>query len=170
MASAMYAARNGSIDEFWQAYDEQRPEPTRYFLDALSNHDPQARVAISNFLLDEGADATTVEQGNSAINVMLGAGEHDAELEAPLLQRLLDEGADPNRPSRRGELPFLQLVRLPMLTNEQKLPLFRVLFANPRFDLDVIVKLRGEPVPLRTYITAVGESVDQAFGQERPEN
>jgi len=130
------AAMSGDYDAFTQAYAADPLDPTRLLIPALGNSDPAARVAIAHRLLDDGADPTVLQGGNSTINVLLGQLAHDPEVEAPLLERLIAGGADINHQSHRGDAPIMQLVTATRISDEQMVPFYRVLLAQPTLDLE----------------------------------
>lgn len=108
---------------------------------ALSNGDPEARVAIATRLLDDGADAGTAHP----LHVLLGQNTHDFPLEAPLLQRLLDDGADVNERTEDGMTPLEQAASKFKFSDASLQPFYDVLLARPDLDL-VGPGLDGRPV------------------------
>ncbi|SEF12119.1 hypothetical protein SAMN04489740_4187 [Arthrobacter alpinus] len=136
MTTLVYLAMAGTADEFLAAYEGSGAAPTSLLLDALSHSDAASRVVKAIRLLDDGADATVVSNGNNAINVLLGQRDHEVEGEAAVLQRLIDGGADINHPDRRGAVPLLQILRMATLNDAEMVPYYDVIFARPGLDLD----------------------------------
>lgn len=140
MGSLLFVAGNGSYDEFVAGYDAcEGPEPGavgQLVLEAVGNDDVQARIAIANRLLDDGADATrTSSSGANVLHAMLGRRAHDFAAEAPLLERLIAGGADINKVIARFGTP-LETVTLDSAFSEAELaPVYDVFFAQPHLDL-----------------------------------
>jgi|SRR5699024_5953783 len=143
MADPILFAKRSSFDEFLSDYD---PQVTPFFqspstrktvlFGALANRDPQARVAMANRLLDDGADASVVTtSGVNLLHVLFSKRTHDVPAEAALLQRLLDGGADINRVERRDGAPLAMLYSMGG-KDEDLVPFYDVIFARDDLDLD----------------------------------
>ncbi|MFD2674290.1 hypothetical protein, partial [Gulosibacter bifidus] len=110
-----YAVRHGTLKEYLEscaAYPNT--DPKKYFINAFTNDTPANRVAIANWMLDNGVPASYVERDPrsryNALHLLFVQREHDYELEAPLLRRLLAEGADINGYAPRIGTPLLGLI------------------------------------------------------------
>ena len=109
---------------------------------AIANKSPEDRVAIANFVLDQGVDPSVVDDGDrtNILHELFVGGErgHDFELEAPLLERLLDGGADINLRSPRFGVPLEALSS--MGASDEKLqPFYDVVFARPDIDMSMVI-------------------------------
>jgi hypothetical protein len=103
--SIVAAAWNGTYDEFMNLYEGSeyqknngaRSDGRRPLLwDSVTNPDVDARVAISNQLIDDGVDVPYVDNNLNVLNMLLGNRHLVPVKDAPLLRRLLQEGADMN--------------------------------------------------------------------------
>lgn len=110
---------------------------TTLLMYALRNTDLNARIAIANRLIDDGAD-TGAQTGDhvNALHVLLSATEHDFDREPALLQRLLDGGADVNLCSgQRWGTPVQALSRMIAFSDNTLAPFYDVLFSRPELDV-----------------------------------
>jgi hypothetical protein len=137
-------AQSGRFDEFAAAY--QPGDAALVWEDgqtllhrSLINGDLPARIAISSFLLDEGANAAalsgTAPEQNTTLHALLGRTLHDVPLEAVILNRLLDGGADLNRFSGRFRTPLFTIARQFKFSDATLTPFYDQLFARPHLNL-----------------------------------
>ena len=152
MRNPRIAAKRSTFDEFvaWFGSVGQIDWSDRLWSDvilgALSNRNPEDRVAIGNYLLDSGADPSVVSEGDNvnALHVFFSglAENHDFALEAPLLKRLLDGGADINLRSPRFGRPLEALSSM-AATDDDLQPFYDVVFARPDIDMSAIINKHG---------------------------
>ena len=141
--SLIIAAKRHALDVFLEVFEPGQEtwvsaSGLPLLLIALGNNDPANRVAIANYLLDVGADATALAlpERYTALHILLGQNEHDFEAEAVLLKRLLDGGADVNGVAGRGwGTPLQTLASELRFSDEMLSPFYDVLFARPDLDL-----------------------------------
>ena len=148
MASPLYAAQNGTYEEFLEVYDPETNDATEMLCAGLINRDPEAREKISNDMLDRGADATVVDYGQNTLTLLLS---HDrlADSDPALAQRLIDGGADVDFRNSGGDVPIRLAIRVRVDDDEQRRPLYEALFAA-NVDLD-------EPSSVRNPINTIGK-------------
>lgn len=153
MATVWAAAGSGTLEDFLEVYKSgdlaacRRDDGRNLLTEAVGNTGDRAR--ISNFLLDEGADATTVVQpeGYNCLHILLartpdknvnmpGVIEKNAA-DAALLRRLLEHGADINAVAKKRGTPLQRASeRIVNLPNEELVvPLYEILFSRPDLDL-----------------------------------
>lgn len=137
--SVYAAAWTGTAQEFTTAFDPDQDDADDLLFEVLTNPVPAERVAMANFLLDLGADASHRIAPNAVLNVLCSAREHDFELEAPLMQRLLDGGADVNNRDHYGEVPISELLNHGTALDEEMVPFYRILLNSPALDLSLPV-------------------------------
>jgi hypothetical protein len=116
MPSIIILARSASFDEFMREYDPamakvHRPGAQTLLFSSVVNRDIEARVAITNRLIDDGADPSVVASGVNALHVLFGRKGHDAALEAPMLKRLIEGGADINLASKKWGPPLVLVMK-----------------------------------------------------------
>lgn len=181
-----FLAANAPFDEFvaaFQAGDAVRDfgEGQTLLHRSLTNGNLSARLAISSFLLDEGADATALSgvggERNTVLHALLGRGDHDVPAEAPLLRRLVDAGADINHFSGRFRTPLLTITRQAKFSDATLAPFYDVFFAQSHLELLATAKdgrsvyesiqLMGEP--RRSDLKARAADYLTARGQQPPE-
>jgi hypothetical protein len=120
---------------------------------ALGRHDKEGRIGISNFLLDDGADATYIRRRNGSTHT-LGLLIDRADLAASaqdvaLFRRLLDAGADINAVDKKYGTPVQWLGEKLMNVDESLgVPFYDVIFA--RVDLDLFKIGAGKKSSYRT--------------------
>lgn len=106
---------------------------------SLTNGNLPARIAISSFLLDAGADAAALSgtgaERNSTLHALLGRTLHDVPGEAVIVKRLLDGGADLNRFSGRFRTPLFTIARQFKFSDATLTPFYNLFFARPDLDL-----------------------------------
>lgn len=139
--SLIGAAAGGSVNEFLAEYDashatDRTSTGSTLLLEALGNTDPEARLAIANRLLDDGADASATQpSGVNALHILFGARSHDFDREAVLAQRLIDGGANVNGTAAKFGTPLQTLARNFAYSDDDYAPLYDVLFSQPDLDL-----------------------------------
>jgi hypothetical protein len=98
-----YLARRATFEEFLAECDPTvaprvlSSRGSTALFGALANPDPHARVAIANRLLDDGADATAIDAGDSIglLHALWSTKRaRDILAEAALVGHLLDAGTD----------------------------------------------------------------------------
>ena len=144
--SPVGAARHGTYGEFMNSYegsDIQKNIST--FLtgfapllwQSVSNRDADARVAISNQLIDDGVDVPYVDNKTNVLTVYLGSRSLVPVKDAPLVRRIVQHGADLNLKHTPkglgGGTPATMLLSNMSLTEEEKIPLYDVLLEFPEF-------------------------------------
>lgn len=137
MASVWYDAGNSNFEQFTAAFPGEGPVDYDVLIQALSNGDVEARVAISEWLLDRGAKPSRVGVRNAATaaHVLVDQAWHDFELEAPLLRRLLDLGVDVNAVAPRSGTALQLLSGKFKYSDEELSPFYDVFFERPDLDL-----------------------------------
>lgn len=135
------AAAGASVEEFLAEYDvshanDKTSTGSTILLEALGNTDPEARLAIANRLLDDGADASATQpSGINALHILFGARSHKFDQEAVLAQRLIDGGADVNGVGAKFGTPLQTLARNFAYSDDEYAPLYDVLFSRRDLDL-----------------------------------
>ncbi|WP_413452993.1 hypothetical protein AA0Y32_03615 [Georgenia phoenicis] len=139
-----YITQSGPYAEFLKLYE---PELARSWVNpsgqtllhlALSHGKPEQRVAISNRLLDDGADPSTLalDEGLTTLHALFGHNDHDFDAEALVLERLLEGGADINAVAGdRWGTPIQTLAAKGKFSDAQLAPFYDVIFARPDLDL-----------------------------------
>ncbi|MGO1467735.1 MAG: hypothetical protein ACTHWB_09015 [Microbacterium gubbeenense] len=166
MTNPILLAEEADEQEFFAAYD---PSVTpMYQSDAVGetvlfgsvfNPDPDARTAITNRLLDDGADPSVVTRsGTTVLHVLLTNPDLEPESDAHLLRRLLAGGAPINRVDSKRGAPLAILFDNYTLEDDEAEPLYEAFFERPDLDLEA----RGN-MGLRT----VRESIEMA-AEKRP--
>lgn len=148
MASPTYTAKKGTHEEFLEVFDPEVNDPTDMLFNGLTNKDPEARAAISNDMLDRGADATVVDYGQNTLTLLLS---HDdlGDGDPALVQRLVEAGADVNYRESHGDTPIKLAVKIGAESDEQRRPIYEALFSKD-VDLD-------EPSSVRNPKNKIGE-------------
>ncbi len=134
------AAKACSYADFLKEYSPD--DATRLFagnrsllFQSVANPDIEARVAITDRLLDDGADASIVSNGMNVLHVLFGTRRHDTKVEEPMLRRLIDAGADINQVSKRSGPPLAVLIEHGPSPEAERVPFYDVIFAQPNLDL-----------------------------------
>jgi hypothetical protein len=145
------AAARGShavFATFYSPSEANKVRTSRTLLEvALNNPDPEARVAIANQLLDDGADPTI----GVPLHILGYVTDHDFRNEPELLTRLLDMGADVNRVEVDFGTPLECLASMFKFDDDEIRPLYEVYLSHD--DLDLTAPGRsGRPV-YRTLLT-----------------
>lgn len=140
--SLLNTVQRGSYDEFLKAYSPadatQLAAGGRPLLfKSVTNPDIDARVAITERLLDDGADPSVVSNGVNVLHVFFGTRVHDAEKEVLMLRRLIEGGADINQVSKRSGPPLAVLIEHGPRPESACLPFYDVIFAQPNLDFTV---------------------------------
>jgi len=142
--SLTHVAMSGTYEQFTEVYEPEQatswvnPSGQTLLHLALSHGKPEERVAISNRLLDDGADPSTLalDEGVTTLHALFGHNSHDFAAEAPLLRRLLDGGADINAVAGdRWGTPIQTLAAKGKYSDKQLAPFYDVIFARPDLDL-----------------------------------
>lgn len=165
-AELMYDAGEMTAEEFFADY---RPEMAAWTDDtssnalsgAIVNPDLEARVLISNRLLDDGADAAVQSSdGTNLLHQLFFDRDHDFEAEAILLRRLFEGGADINGYSPKWGRPLHVLVDNYGIGDEELGPFYDVIFAQPGIDWDAPVSLKSadEKRTLRDLVEASADT------------
>lgn len=138
------AIRAGNLDDLRRLYQPQWGQTwvnrrgETLLTQALILNDKSARNELSNFLLDQGADACFVNpRGSGTPHFLLDRTDlRDPGDDPALLKRLLDSGADLNGVDARLGTPTQLLKRRIMNVDESlAVPYFDVIFARPDLDL-----------------------------------
>lgn len=129
-------ANRKSFSDFMRVYrpgDEQLLYLGKSVLSyALSNPSPDERYRIANFLLDKNATLGEVDtEGNTALHLLFGAVRHDPDRDAALARRLIDRGVSVATADRRGTVPFLWVLVMNGVSDEQLAPVYELWFAQP---------------------------------------
>lgn len=156
MASPYIVAKRGTLEEF-VASCEANPEldPRKYITEAIANRDPENRVNIVTWLLDQGADASYAdpETGVNLLHIWFSQRDINPALEAPVIQRLLEQGADINGYANKWGRPLAVLYENSRLSDDDSKPLYDVVFAQPGIDWGVPANKTGAaPQTLRELI------------------
>lgn len=138
--SLVYAAHRGSYEDFLKEYTPG--DAAKLFgigrpllFQSVANKDVEARVAITNRLLDDGADPSIAPDGVNVLHVLFDQRTHDTEYEAPMLRRLIDCGADINLVSKRSGPPLAVLIQHGPTPESECVPFYDVIFDQPNLDL-----------------------------------
>lgn len=138
--SVVGAAKAGTYAAFLSEYSPD--DAKRFFagdrpllFQSVGNPDIEARVSITDRLLDDGADASIVSNGINVLHVLFGAWRHDAKVEASMLRRLIGAGADINQVSKRSGPPLAVLIEHGPSPESERVPFYDVIFTQPDLDL-----------------------------------
>lgn len=138
--SLLYAASRGSYDDFLAEYTPE--DATKLFgggrpllFQSVGNKNVEARIAITQRLLDDGADASIAPDNVNVLHVLFGTRNHEPDKEAPMLRRLIDSGADINLVSKRDGPPLAVLIKHGPRPEHACLPFYDVIFDQPNLDL-----------------------------------
>ncbi|GLE55280.1 ankyrin repeat domain-containing protein [Mycobacteroides chelonae] len=143
MASLTITAKRGSLEQFLADYnpltDAASIDSTGRTLlfESVANRDINARVAITNRLLDDGADPSVKSGGINVLHVLFGRPGHDSQLEAPVLRRLIQGGADVNLTSKRYGPPLIGLIEHGPMPESAMVPFYDAFFEASHLDLSV---------------------------------
>lgn len=135
------SACDGTKEEFFACY--QPGDEARVFTGgstllhrAVANHDPETRDCIANFLLDQGADASAVnEEGDSVLHILFSRRAHDLEKTIALCKRLIDSGADVNQLDT-NQKSAIQWMCMMGFSDEKLEPLYDIWFSQPQLHLN----------------------------------
>lgn len=133
-----FLAQTGTSSRFIAAAERQTvPVVPEVLLSALANTKPDERYGIAGWLLDHGTPATGVtDRGQGALQILFGQARHDAARTVDLARRLVAAGASTVLRDLAGASPLGELL-LTRITEEQKRPLYELVLADPRVDVDV---------------------------------
>ena len=155
------AIEEGTLEEFKEALAENPDfDWKHFFFHVLSNEDLTARVEITNWMLDHGADPAYIEPHEriNILHVMFTEREHDYIREAKLLQRFLDGGADINLKAPKWNVPIRTMLDNYGLSDKELGPFYDVIFSYPGIDWDIIVgKPSGHPMSLKELVDRAAE-------------
>jgi len=150
------AITRGTLEDFTRAVEEHPERDWKNFLfSAFKNKDLVARLEIAHWMLDHGADPSSVntQEGINVLHVLFTQRKHDFAGEARLLQRLLDGGADINLKASKWNVPIQAMLDNRNLSDDLCAPLYDVIFSHPGIDWDVIVRQAfGEPASLKKSV------------------
>lgn len=128
-------------------------------LAGMRNGSAQDRLRIVTQLLEDGADAATVDSdGMNALHLLLSdsGGAPDYDLDAQLLRHLLDGGADINQRHKRYGTPLVLMYDEGLMSNGHAgagvEALWDVLFERTDLDFDVVASRDGSKRTLRDLI------------------
>ena len=156
------AITRGTLEDFTRAVEEHPERDWKNFLfSAFKNKDLVARLEIAHWMLDHGADPSSVntQEGINVLHVLFTQRKHYFAGEARLLQRLLDGGADINLKAPKWNVPIYTLWENSLVPDEELSPFYDVLFSHPGIDWDVIVrKMFNVPTSLRDHVDHVAET------------
>lgn len=166
MSNPIFRADEADEHDFLTEYD---PQTTPFYrseavgdtvlFGAVANRDPDARVAITNRLLDDGADPSIVtHSGTTVLHVLLTNPESRPASDAPLLRRLLAGGAPINRIDKKRGAPLAILFDNYTLEDDEAEPLYEAFFERADLDLDA---------PGNMGLRTVRESIEMA-ARSRP--
>ena len=103
---------------------------------SVINHDLNSKYEISNFLLNEGVDALgTDSDGYTVLHLLLANSPHDFQKTADLCKRFIDLGVDVNVLAKDKTLAFFWIILDDRYNDEELMPLYKLFFAQPNFDL-----------------------------------
>lgn len=161
MTNPILLAEEADEQEFLAAYDPATTPTYRsesvgetVLFGALYNPDPDARVAITNRLLDDGADPSVVtHSGTTVLHILLTNPDLETEGDAQLLRRLLAGKAPINRIDKKRGAPLAILFDNYMLEDDEAEPLYEAFFERPDLDLDA---------PGNMGLRTVRESIEMA--------
>lgn len=133
-------ARMKSAEEFYKLYDKKylnEPyEGDTLIIYGIGNTKFDDRYNITNFLLNEGADAKVIDiYGNTLLHILLGHVKHDLEKTIELCKRLIDLGVDINHKDNRNRLAIQWIINL-KYTDEELMPLYDLWFSQSNVDIN----------------------------------
>lgn len=107
---------------------------------SISNNNLDARYAISNYLLDEGAQVTGVnEENETLLHILLSRINHDLPKTIELCERLIKEGVDINKVDRKNRLALQYLINMKYTDQELK-SLYMLWFSQSK----VLVNIKND--------------------------
>ncbi|BDD84705.1 hypothetical protein TPB0596_44680 [Tsukamurella pulmonis] len=136
------AADYGSYQEFMELYEgSEIQQNIGTFITGFApllwrsvvNKDIDARIAISNQLIDDGVNVAYEDNETNVLHVYFNNRTFEPEKEAPLLRRLLKGGADLNLQPSKGYSPLITFISNPRLRESQRAPFYDVLLEFPEF-------------------------------------
>lgn len=129
-----------TYDDFISVYKEG-DEKTEYdgisiMFYALSNNAPESRYAISNFLIDKGADVKGLNSNKeNLLHVALSRVSHDIEKTTDICKLLVDRGVDINQLDNRGRVPLQYLMNM-KYSDEDLSPLLQLWLSQEKLVLN----------------------------------
>lgn len=129
-----------SAEEFYELYDKKYLNETydgnTLIIYGIGNTEPDDRYNITNFLLDEGADAKVIDiYGNTLLHILLGHVAHDLEKTIELCKRLIDLEVDINHKDNKNRLAIQWMINL-KYTDEELMPLYDLWFSQSNVDIN----------------------------------
>lgn len=120
---------------------------------SISNSNIENRYAITNYLLDKGANAKVINECNeSLLHVLLGQVNHDLSKTTALCKRLINLGANRNQLDSKNRLALQYIVNL-KYSDEELAELYNVWFSVS----DVLVSTKNawgkSPIELAEQIS-----------------
>ncbi len=104
---------------------------------ALANTNLETRYELVNFLLDEGADALSINADKETLlHILLSRTNHDLSATTNLCSRLIKSGVDINSIDNRNRLALQYLVNM-KYTDDELEPLYEMWFAQPHICVNI---------------------------------
>lgn len=151
MPALVSLAKRGTDDAFMAAYEPsqatapQRGGSTLLHI-AVANGDLEARIAIANQLLDDGAEPGAVsDEGSTVLHVLFATPKHDFDAEPALVRRLIDGGADINRTNAAYGPPLPVAIDRMLAFEPEARGILEAAVAGGVVDWSVPVHPAGEP-------------------------
>ncbi|MFW0791379.1 hypothetical protein [Gordonia sp. CPCC 205333] len=156
-----------SYDEFLALYDPaDLANQPQALVGAIANKNVQLRVAITQRLLDDGANAAYQE---GSVNVLHGLfdriDKHNVQLEAPMAKRLIELGADVNLYSKRTPTPFVLMLKNDKLPGEEAAPFYDIFLDRPELDLTLPIEY-GASRTIRQGLEYMGAHTRPLLGEK----
>lgn len=135
-----FTAMLKSKDEFFSRYDKKYLNEMYDGLSliqyAVGNVDAESRYAITNFLLDEGADATVIDKRRlTMLHRLCSHIDHDIQQTTDLCQRLINLGVDINQLDDKNRLAIQYIINFSKFSDKELAPLYDVWFAQGKVDV-----------------------------------
>lgn len=127
-------AKLKKYDDFiavYQVGDEKKLYNGRSLLFySLSNNNPEERYKISKFLLDQGMDATGInESEESLLHILLSRTKHNLVQTEELCEILIEHGADINKIDNKGRVPLQYIINM-KYTDDELDSLYKIWFSH----------------------------------------
>ena len=109
-----FTAKRKTFDDFILIYDREqlneRADSPLIFC-AMSNHDPESRFKIVNFLISEGADLTKLNSENECLfHTLFSRPKHNIEQSTILIKKLLEANVNINQFDKKKRLPIQYII------------------------------------------------------------